>query len=79
MRRVVNRRFELSGNSHFRLLKLSLIGKFVPVGNLRGGPGVRCLAVLSLLHYCGYPLYYVRARYGHRLQVFKKILDKIRH
>ena len=78
MKPVFTRRFDLVGNELSRLLKIAMFGKIVPIGNLRGGPGVRCLAVLSLLHYLGYPLYWVNARYGHRLNLFKKVVKKLR-
>ena len=78
MKTVLNKRFDLTGNEFSRLLKLSLFGKIVPIGNLRGGPGVRCLAVLTLLHYLGYPGYWILARYGHRLQFLKRVVDNLR-
>lgn len=78
MRSVFTRRFDLDGNELSRLLKIAVFGKIVPIGNLRGGPGARCLAVLTLLHYLGYPLYWVNAKYGHRLHMFRRLLRKLR-
>lgn len=78
MKPVFTSRFDLDGNELSRLLKVALFGKIVPVGNLRGGPGARCLVVLSLLHYLGYPLYLVNARYGHRLSRVKRLAQKLR-
>jgi len=78
MKTVLNKRFELTGNEFSRLLGMSLFGKFIPIGNLRGGPGLRCLAVLTLLHYCGYPGYWIKAKYGHRLQFMRRIVNRIR-
>ncbi len=78
MKTVLNKRFELTGNEFFRLLGVSLFGKFVPIGNLWGGPGLRCLAVLTLLHYVGFPGYWIKAKYGHRLQFIKGIINKTR-
>ncbi len=76
-RNNLNRRFDLSGNEISRLLKISFFGKVVPIGNLRGGPGGRCLIVLSILHYCGYPMYWLQARYGHRLALIRRVVGKI--
>lgn len=78
MRSVFTRRFDLDGNELSRLLKIAMFGKIVPIGNLRGGPGARCLAVLALLHYMGYPLYWINARYGHRLNMLRRLMTKIR-
>lgn len=78
MNRSLNRRFDLAGNELSRLLKLAIFGKFIPLGNLWGGPGARCLVILSILHYLGYPLYLVVAKYGHRLHVPRRIVAKLR-
>ncbi|SDP09839.1 hypothetical protein [Desulforhopalus singaporensis] len=78
MKRVQNSRFDLTGNGIIRVMKLAAFGKIVPVGNLRGGPGIRCLVVVGLLHFFGYPIYYINARYGHRLGPVKRIVGRVR-
>lgn len=78
MRKVFTSRYDLAGADLIRLMKLAVIGKCIPIGNLRGGPGVRCLGILSLLHYFGYPLYYINARYGDRLQFLRRALNWLR-
>lgn len=78
MKKVVNKRFDLTGNEFSRLLGMSLFAKFMPIGNLGGGPGLRCLIVLTLLHYLGYPGYWVVAKYGHRLKFIKRLANKLR-
>lgn len=74
----LNERYDLRGLELARLIKIALLGKYVPMGNFRGGPGARCLAVLGTLHYLGYPLYLLLARYGHRLQFLRRIAGKLR-
>jgi hypothetical protein len=76
MKTVFNRRFDLAGNEASRLIRLSSFGKLVPIGNWRGGPGLRCLIVVSTLHYLGYPLYWLNAKYGHKLGYLKRILKR---
>lgn len=78
MRPVLNGRYDLGGNELFRLLKIGFFGKIVPIGNLRGGPGMRCLAVLFVLHYLGHLLYWFNARYGHRLGTIKRLAERLR-
>jgi len=78
MKPVLNERFELAGNEMLRLVRLCVFGKVVPIGNLRGGPGVRCLAVLCLLHYFGGWGYWLKAKYGHRLVLLQKIRSRLR-
>lgn len=74
----LNQKYDLRGLELARLIKIALIGKYVPMGNFRGGPGLRCLAVLGILHYLGYPLYLLLARYGHRLQLLRRLAGKLR-
>ena len=68
MKPIVDSRYDLEDSSILRLARLALLGKWLPLGNFRGGPGARCLAVLLLLHFLGRPLYTIHLRYGHRLQ-----------
>ncbi|BHH83332.1 hypothetical protein LA52FAK_16210 [Desulforhopalus sp. 52FAK] len=78
MKPAMNSRFELTGYTMARLLKICALGKIVPIGNLRGGPGGRCLLVVSLLHYFGYWGYLVKAKHGHRLGRVKSIVQRVR-
>lgn len=78
MKRSFNSRFDLTGYEMARLLKISVFGKIVPIGNLRGGPGGRCLCTLSLLHYFGFWGYWLKAKHGHRLDRVKPLLNRIK-
>ena len=78
MKSILNKRYDLTGNELSRLGKNILSSKLIPVGNLGGGPGLRCLITLSILHYCGAGLFWVQARYGHRLQLLRRLAAKIR-
>lgn len=68
MKRIFTARYDLQGLDILRLARLALLGKYLPLGNLLGGPGARCLGVLLFLHYLGYPFYTIITRHGHRLQ-----------
>lgn len=78
MKKVLNSRYDLTGNEFSRLLKLMMIGKVIPIGNMRGGPGIRCLVVMCILHYFGKPMYSINAMYGHRLSLLKRFLRRLR-
>ncbi len=78
MKTTLNKRYDLTGNEISRLGKNILLSKFIPIGNLRGGPGLRCLVTLAILHYFGGVLYQVQARYGHRLQPLRRLAEKFR-
>lgn len=75
---VHNNRYDLEGIELPRLIKTAIVSKIVPMGNFRGGPGGRCLIVLALLHYFGYPVYRILAQYGHRLQILRHIAGRFR-
>lgn len=78
MKTTLNKRYDLTGNEISRLVKNILLSKIIPTGNHRGGPGLRCLVTLSVLHYFGAFLYHVQARYGHRLQPIRRLVEKLR-
>ncbi|MBU1567609.1 MAG: hypothetical protein KJ630_18530 [Proteobacteria bacterium] len=78
MKSSLNSRYDIDGLEISRLARVALWSKFVPMGNFHGGPGGRCLAVLILLHYLGYPMYLLLARYGHRLHLLRRIAAKFR-
>lgn len=78
MKTILNRQFDLQGNEILRLLKLSLFNKILPIGRLRGGPGARCLIILSVLHYCGGLLYGVQARHGNKLDRVRRALNRLK-
>lgn len=78
MNSSLNKRYDLEGLEISRLTKMAMWGKYVPMGNFHGGPGGRCLVVLIFLHYFGYPLYLVLARYGHRQNLLRRIVVKLR-
>lgn len=50
---VTSRDFDTGRGEIRRLSRLWLFSRFVPLGNFAGGPGLRCLVVLRLLHGLG--------------------------
>jgi hypothetical protein len=76
MKKIVTARYDLQGQGILRLARVALLGKYLPIGNLQGGPGARCLGVLLFLHYFGYPFYMLLARHGHRLHPLWRRLRK---
>ena len=78
MKTSLNKNYDLRGVEISRLGKTALFAKIIPVGNLRGGPGIRCLFVLTVLHYFGGVLYWANAKYGHRLQPVRRLFSQLR-
>ncbi len=71
---VLTKGYDLTSGGILRTMRLALFARFIPVGNLAGGPGARCLLVLCILHIFGAPLYNLNARYGEKLRWLKRIL-----
>ena len=78
MRNIVTKRFDMEGLELSRLAKFAFCSKVLPMGNFRGGPGARCLIVLTFLHYFGYLFYLILARFGHRLHFLRRIAAKLK-
>jgi len=67
MKQLMSKRFDLAGMSIFRVARLSLLGKFFPLGGMRGGPGLLPLLVLVALHGVGNWIFRFAARHEARL------------
>jgi len=74
---MFNHRYDLAGGTMFRLIKHLLIHKFIPLGNLFGGPGAKCLIMLFLLHYLGRPIYWILTRWERPLRFMYARVRKI--
>ncbi|TXI18011.1 MAG: hypothetical protein E6Q62_07715 [Nitrosomonas sp.] len=78
MRKILKKNYDLQGLEISRLAKITLVGKILPLGNLAGGPGTRFIIILGFLHYFGYPLYWLLARFGHRVKILRQINARLR-
>jgi hypothetical protein len=78
MKSVMTKDFELRGISHCRLLRLSLFARVIPIGNLGGGAGLRCLVAIAIRHYFGNIFYVVKARDHRIFNRFKMLLRMYR-
>lgn len=59
--------YDLTGNSILRVFRQQVTAKFIPMGNYRGGAGLKCLLVFSVLHYLGKPIFLVLIRFERQL------------
>ncbi len=73
---LLTKGYDLTSGGILRTIRLAVFARFIPVGNLAGGPGVRCLLILFILHTFGNPLYRLNARYGEKLQGLKRVLKR---
>lgn len=61
---------DLTGNGFPRVFRLNVLDRFIPLGILGGGTGLKPALVLLFLHRCGRPLFHLLIRYErqtHRL------------
>lgn len=69
-------KYDIAGNTIFRVLRFNLFNKIVPIGNYRMGTGLKPGLVLLVLHWFGRPLFRVLIHYEpilHRIyQRFRK-------
>ncbi|MEM7194117.1 MAG: hypothetical protein AAF402_04145 [Pseudomonadota bacterium] len=77
--KVLTKRFDLSGNSVIRQLSIWFRSKWMIMGKMDTGPGLRNLIIMALLHYGGKPLFTLRnwwqSRYRLRARV-KRLLGR---
>ncbi|HBI15674.1 MAG TPA: hypothetical protein DDY20_09205 [Desulfobulbaceae bacterium] len=75
-RPVLNNRNDLAGNSVLRVFRHQLLARFLPLGNYRGGAGLKCLVIFSVLHYVGRPLFRVLVRFERQLHCLYKLRER---
>ncbi len=78
MPKIANKRMESGRGDIFRVSRLTVLNRWIPLGNLAGGPGWRCCATLAVLHYLGRPLFIVLVRYENQLTALYRRLKSVR-
>lgn len=78
-RPVLSKRCDLTGNPVPRLFRHQLTARFIPLGNYRGGAGFRCLAILTVLHYLGRPLFHILIRFERQLAALYRMHERRRN
>lgn len=75
-RPLLNKRFDLTGNSVLRVFRHQLLARCLPLGNYRGGAGMKCLVIFSVLHYLGRPLFLVLVRFERQLHSLYRLRER---
>lgn len=78
-RTVLTDRGDLAGNSVLRLFRHQVLARCIPLGNYRGGAGLKCLVIFVVLHYLGRPLFRVLVRYEQRLHSLYRLRERFRN
>jgi hypothetical protein len=76
MRAPRTQNFDISGNSFFRVFRINLLDKFIPLGNLRQGIGMKPGLVLLFLHWFGRPLFRLLIRYELQMHRLHQMLSR---
>jgi len=63
MKRLRTPGYDIEGNGFFRVFRLNMLNKLVPIGNLRNGTGIKPALVLLCLHWFGRPVFRLLIRY----------------
>lgn len=74
--RVTGKQFDLGRGEIGRITRISTLNKLLPMGNLGGGPGIRCLVVLTVLHRVGRPLFRLMIPHEDRLTALYKRIKR---
>lgn len=67
MKTLRTSRYDIEGNGFFRVFRFNILDKFFPIGNLRGGTGLKPALVLLCLHWFGKPVFKILIRYEQQL------------
>ncbi len=76
-KKLINTHFDISGNSIIRLTRFFLLSRVIPLGDNRGGPGLKCLLVLGVFHYFGRQLYWFDGRFHRVTNLLRRIKRKL--
>lgn len=76
-KKVMNSGYDLTSSPMLRVFWHYMRSRCVPMGNLRGGAGLKCLIILSVTHYLGRPLFWCITRFEPQMARIYKIRERI--
>ena len=76
MKPLKTKTYDIAGNSFFRVVKLGLLNKIIPIGNFKQGTGTRPALTLLMLHYFGRPLFWFGVRYERLFRFLIKVVKR---
>ena len=78
MKNIFTSRYDLAGSEIFRITRTLAFNRCIPVGNLAGGGGIRCLLVLIVLHVLGRPVFGVLMRQERRAHALHTFINRLK-
>jgi hypothetical protein len=76
MKTIHTDRQDIASFGAFRVMRLLILSRIIPLGNLAGGGGVRSLVILALLHALGRPIFRLLVRHEQRLHSLYLLMKK---
>ena len=74
---LLTRRYDLTGNGILRIFQHQVTAKCIPLGNYKGGAGFKCIAVFTLLHYLGSPIFYILIRFERQMSSLYRFVKRL--
>lgn len=75
MKRLFTTNYDIQGAESLRVSKTYFMSRFIPLGSFGTGPDLRCLLVITVLHYFSRPVFWLLVR---REQTMLRIFNKFR-
>lgn len=63
MKTLRTKSYDITGNTFFRVFRINVLNKIVPIGNFRTGTGLKPALVLLCLHWFGKPIFKILIRF----------------
>lgn len=74
MKKIFNTKYDLEGSESLRVSKTYFLSRFIPLGSFGTGPDLRCLLVITVLHYFSRPVFWLLVRNEETmLRIFNKL------
>ena len=77
-KKILTTRFDLAGSELSRISRILFLNRLIPMGNLSGGGGIRCLMVLMILHVLGGPIFRLLIHQEQKMHALHMILNRLR-
>lgn len=75
-KKIMSRGYDLTSNPISRVFWHSLRSRCIPMGNYRGGAGLKCLVILSVTHYFGRPIFWCITRFEPQMARLYRIRER---
>ncbi len=74
---LTTKNYDICGHGILRTARIILFGKIIPIGNLFGGAGMRCLLVLCMQHSIGRYIYSFLVRNEERIPLLQRVSRRL--